>query len=196
MKRLVKSIVSVALLIAGVPTLAGCGASLNVPAPTSYTSYADKDGVFRCDCPVGWTVTPRGKQFQGTTFSSGNAEIRIEVDAIAPGASDAAPVAKITDQDLPTVTQLHDAAKKGFTRYLTDYEERPAMIVKTALGDVCKSEFDYPSRITGKMHGYRVTTVTGGKRLQMGCTCPERDWTALQPAFDHVIVSLRPGAAE
>lgn len=196
MAKIVRPVLALAACAGGMLLLASCG--VRVTAPTAYVECDSPDGVFRCDVPADWDINGKGKQYPGMTVSRGNVEMRIETHPVDAKLLDSEGAAgtkggEVQEAGQPLPLRVHDAAKTKFTRYMPDYAERATTSVETALGEGRVSEFTYSERITGRVHGYRGTVVLGDKWVQVSCTCPEGDWVTLQPAFDHVISSLRPG---
>jgi len=197
MTPFVKTMSAVAAWTGVAILLAGCGG--RVPAPTSYTAYNAKDGSFQCDCPDGWNCEGGGKGHQWATFSSGGAQIDIETGVLGSALGDmyAARNAMmgdmVPDESMTPVAQVHEVEKKAFAEDRKDYQEQTPTTIKSGMGDVRKAEFTQSGTLGGKLHGYRATALASNVRVQIVCMCPESNWATLQPAFDRVIQSLRPG---
>ncbi len=201
MTRQSGSMLAVALLVGGMLTLGGCGGEVVVP--TEYEPYNAKDASFSCEAPAGWTIEGGGKGHQWAKFTSGSAKIRIHTGIVGsliadmpPGMNLLGDAEGIDEEDLAPVAHAHAFEKDIFAQDYSDYEEQPAVAIQTGLGDSRQGEFTAAGSFGGTTHGYRVTALTLDKRIRIVCECPESDWEALRPAFDHVIKSLAPGKRE
>ncbi len=82
-------------------------------------------------------------------------------------------------------------AEEDYDGY-TDLPGSP-MVLNCELGAARTSEFTAKTTFGGKIHGYRTTIIAHDLGLIIFCTCPESDWKALKPAFDHLLGSLERG---
>jgi hypothetical protein len=78
---------------------------------------------------------------------------------------------------------------------MKSYEEGEVQVLKSRLGPGRMSEFTAASTFGTALHGYRVTVITRQQAVSILCICPEDDWQTLQPAFDHLLTSLKRGYA-
>ncbi|NLE39618.1 MAG: hypothetical protein GX621_16485 [Pirellulaceae bacterium] len=192
-----KPMLIVVVLAGGMIVLAGCVEP--VSAPTSYGVYNCKAGTFRCEYPDGWEVKSASGRQPWAKFTRGPATIHVGTSMLAsmmagPGLGVVPPE---LDESLTPVALRHDAEKEAFAEEWSDFQEQSPVTVKTQrLGDARKSEFTAAGTFGGKIHGYRVTILGHDHRLRIVCTCPESDWTALQPAFDRIIESFERGYVE
>ena len=99
----------------------------------------------------------------------------------------------------PPVEQLHLIGKKAMEERFQDYEESDKMQpVRCEMGEGRFSEFTAKLRegVLGKGEtctGWRVTILGSEKEVQVRCWCPTKDWKSLKPAFEKVVLSLKPG---
>jgi hypothetical protein len=201
MRAFSKTTVAAAFFAVSMILQAGCNEP--VPTPTSFHTYNHKSGVFQCDCPDDWTEEGGGKKAYWAKFTRGGATIRLQTsesgsllgDIAGSGGMvvgpDAAPV------DLSPVAQVHEVNKAAFADDWSNFDEKTPVTVPTKrLGEARKSEFTASGSLGGKVHGYRATVLALNHCITIACTCPEAEWTKLQPAFDQVIASLARGMRE
>lgn len=181
----------------------GCG-SAPVAAPTSFTQYNHKDGTFAFEYPENWEADGGGKNGPcWATIKSGPAEIRVTADladslmggiasSFGGGGSDAP-----TPPELEPVAKVHEMAKEDAEKKYSGYEETgDPVVLDVRLGPARKSEFTASSSFGSGLHGYRTTVLGHDKRVEVYCVCPESDWAAVQPAYDHMLSSLIRGMPE
>ncbi|HID77406.1 MAG TPA: hypothetical protein EYP56_15605 [Planctomycetaceae bacterium] len=183
----------------------GCGQAPTIPS--SYKQYNAKNGAFQCDYPEGWEAQGAGKReaFHSAKFSSGSATIKITADLAGSlmgdiaesfgGLGDAGGLAE-EGEDLSPVAEIHQLGKERVAEELSNYEEKEPEVVQTRLGEGRRSEFSASGAFAGRLRGYRVTFLAHNHRVTVVCMCPEGYWDRLQPVFDKVIDSLRPGTKE
>jgi hypothetical protein len=200
--RLIYSIGSIAVISTGWICVAGCGTA-PVPAPTAYTAFNSKPGTFACEYPEGWQEEGGGKRgLEWAKFTSGPAEIRIDTGVGASLIGDLARSANTLEggEVLPEeepVHQVHLAYEKDAAKSFSGYNEvAQPEIIDIPIGGARRSEFTAQSTFGSALHGYRATALTRDKGVFITCICPETDWKTLQPAFDHVLKSLKRGVAE
>lgn len=187
--------------IGGMLFLVGCNGPAS--APTSFASYKSKEGAFKCDYPQGWELKGGGKgNFQYMRAQSGSATIRVETDVAGSLIGD---IVKSTnqigggnsgepeDKELAPVAKVHQLYKRQMEDNYGSYQEQPAEVLTTGLGDSRRSEFTAAGSFGGKIHGYRVTALTRDLRVGAICECADSDWNTLKPAFEKVITSLSRG---
>jgi len=191
------------LALAGsVAVIAGCSQA-PVAAPSAYTAFNFKDGTFACEYPDGWTADSGGKRGPiWATFKSGPAEIRIRGDVAGSLAgSIVGNFGGGSGQQMPAelepVQQVHVAAAEDAKNAYSGYEEigQPA-VLDVSLGPGRVSEFTASTAFGGGLHGYRATVLGHDKRVEVFCVCPESDWQTLQPAFNHVLSTLKRGTSQ
>ena len=170
-----------------------------VKAPVSYTPYNAIDNSFACDQPGGpeWTMHETGAtsgNLSTVTFSSGHVRIRVVSDATGSIMGDIATAGNANlppEQQVPAVQKLHLMDVKQLASDLPGYKENdPQPFTSTAFGDSRVSEWTADG---GSLHGYRVTMLTHEREITVICICPERNWKVLEPAFLHVINSVKAG---
>lgn len=171
-----------------------------VVAPTSYVAYNHNEGTFACEYPDGWQADGGGKHGPiWATFQSGPAEIRLSGDAVGSLMGDA--MGGRHQDELPLELQpvhvIHvndmDSAKDKYPGYQEIGQPKE---LDVALGPARVSEFTATTTFGSGLHGYRVTVLGHNKRVTGFLVCPESDWKTLQPAFDHVLSTLKRGTAE
>jgi hypothetical protein len=173
-----------------------------VPAPTAYTAFNSKPGTFACEYPEGWQAEGGGKRgLEWAKFTSGPAEIRIDTGVGASLIGDiASSAAKMDGEETPEeapILQVHVAYAEDFEKDYKGYKEvTPVEEIDTQLGPTARNEFTAQSTFGSNLHGYRATGLTRDKGVFVTCVCPESDWKTLQPAFDHVLKSMKRGYAE
>lgn len=184
----------------GVVLLAcGCG---QVVVPKSFDKFNARDGVVQLKSPAGWTRNGGGgKKFYNCEFTSGPAKIRIETDlsgsllgdiagAAAQGMGDDLP------EELSPVAQVHEHSLELASLDLGEMDVKATETIQTGFGETRRSEFTASGSLGSTTHGYLVTALGQDKRIRVTCTCPEKHWEKLQPAFDEVIKSLARGIRE
>ena len=195
-----KSWAVVLAVVSGTILTAGCGASPPVAAPTSYVAFNHKEGTFACEYPDGWEADGGGKHGQiWATFESGPAEIRLRGDVAGSLMGDA--MGGRHQSDLPPELQpvhlVHvDALEAAQDDYAGYQEVGQPQELEVSLGPARVSEFTASTTFGSGLHGYRLTVLGHNKRVTGFLICPESDWQALQPAFDHTMSTLKRGIAE
>jgi len=194
-----KSSVAVIALVGCALWTVGCSQA-PVVVPTSYVAFNHKEGTFACEIPDGWQADSGGKHGQiWATFQSGPAEIRLNGDLAGSLMSEG--MGGRNQDELPPelqpVHKIHVDAKKNAEDKYPGYQEigQPKEL-DVALGPARVSEFTATTTFGSGLHGYRVTVLGHNKRVSGFLVCPESDWKTLQPAFDHVLSTLKRGVAE
>lgn len=186
----------VVLTFIGLVGMSGCGPA-PLAAPSSYTNYQSKDGSFDIDFPSGWKQEGGGKKGMAwAKFGQGSAEIRINTDTAGSllgdisklGTGGEAPV-----EELEPEAQVHEMRKDLLAEEIDGYQEESPAVVETAIGRGRKSKFTGSGSFGGKLHGYRATVLSRDLRIAIVCKCSDSDWKVVQPVFDKVIDSLKPG---
>lgn len=179
--------------------LVGCG-STPLTAPTAYNEFNSTDGTFACDYPADWSADGGGRRGpEWATFRSGPAEIRINADVVGSLMGDIARSVGPRDGEMLTladepVHKVHVRGKEAAEGKYAAYEEVGGVAeLDVSLGPARYSEFTASSTFGSGLRGYRATILAHDKRVVVYCVCPESDWQTLQPAFDHVLNSLRRG---
>jgi hypothetical protein len=189
------------VVVIGLASVSGCG-SAPVPAPTAYAAFNSKPGTFACEYPEGWQAEGGGKRgLEWAKFTSGPAEIRVDTGVGASLIGDiASSAAKMDGEETPEeapILAVHAAYAEEFEKDHKDYKEvTPVEEVDIDMGPMARNEFTASGTFGSSLHGYRATGLTRDKGVFITCTCPESDWKTLQPAFDHVLKSLKRGVAE
>ena len=180
----------------------GCGSK--IAAPKSYKRWNAKDGSFSVDYPADWKAEGGGKQgIQWAEFTSGNAQIRINLDVssslvsdIAGGQQAAAGLENADEEtklELAPVSAAHNFNMEASTQDMDGYKEEKATAFNSQLGDGRKSVFKSNGSFGSVMRGYRATALTNSRGLRIICICPVKNWETLQPAFDKILASFGPG---
>jgi hypothetical protein len=65
-----------------------------------------------------------------------------------------------------------------------------------SLGPARRSEFTAATAFGSGLQGYRTTVLGHDKRVVVYCVCRQEDWPALEPAFAHVLGTLKRGHPE
>jgi hypothetical protein len=179
------------------------GCSGPTAVPSSYSTFTDKQNMFKIQYPDGWSCESVGKmEFSKAKFSSGNALIEVEADLttralLSEMATTGVNPMSTGGSDLSNPAQkAHWLEKKPFEEQRNVKEEKPEQ-AKTNLGNGLKSEFTGTYSFGGNFHGYRATSINNNKRIRVVCQCPAGEWSNLKPVFNTVIASLsdnpRPG---
>jgi len=176
-----------------------------VTAPTHYKTYTAIDNTFSCDQPDGWKMHETGAtngNLATVTFEQSHVRVRVVSDAtgsimgdIATASNNSAssetlPGMPPPPPPKPAVEQLHERDVAQITSDLPGYKEGTMQKLDSRVGDARVSEWTADG---GKMHGYRVTMLGGDREFTVICLSPERNWSILQPAFQHIITSIVPG---
>lgn len=175
---------------------------VTVAAPTAYKTYTAIDNTFSCDQPLGWTMHETGATsgaLSTVTFEKAHVRVRVVSDSIgslmADGMTSSVPTDPIPGMPpppppKPAVEKLHEMDKSQLADSLPGYQEGEMQKLESRVGDARVSEWTADG---GKMHGYRVTMLGNQREMTVICLSPERNWTILQPAFQHMITSVVPG---
>jgi hypothetical protein len=170
-------------------------------APAKFVPFSASDNAFAGQAPDGWRREQAGGgggMASGVTITQGRTRIHIFSDLTGSLMAD---ISRAADSRLanprPPVEKLHMGGKKSMEDKWTEYEETPGTPFQTPLGDARLSEWTgKKGGLLGseKMHGLRVTMLSGERRITVTCQCPEDDWKTLRPTFSTVLKSLRPGS--
>jgi len=175
---------------------------VTVAAPTAYKTYTAIDNTFSCDQPAGWTMHETGATsgaLSTVTFEKSHVRVRVVSDSIGSLMADTMTSNTSTETlpgmpppppPKPPVEKLHAMDKAQLADGLPGYQEGPMQTLESRVGDARISEWTADG---GKMHGYRVTMLGNQREMTVICISPERNWTILQPAFQHMIASVVPG---
>ncbi len=188
--------------VVGLGLLVGCDSG-PVEAPTAYGEYNARDGTFACAYPEGWAADGGGKNGpQWATFAAGTAEIRVDADltGLLMGGIAGSFTPDAVEQsalEMEPVHQVHVLGKKAAETKYSGYTELDSpQEWKVSLGPGRRSEFTSATAFGSGMHGYRTTVLGHDKRVVVYCVCREDDWQTLEPAFSHVLGSLKRGNPE
>jgi len=198
-RRVVGSLI---LVVCGLIYFVGCG-SAPVAAPTSYASYNSPGGTFALEYPEGWQANGGGKRgLEWAKITSGPTGIHLDTGVAASLMGDIAGSLSGSDgQELPPelepIHEVHMAGLEAAQKEYSGYKEvgEPA-VLDVRLGPARTSEFTASTTFGGGLHGYRTTILGHDKSVHVVCFCPESDWKTLQPAFDHVLSTLKRGQEE
>ena len=167
--------------------------------PTSFNTFNSKDGSFQIQYPAEWTAEGGDRSgYAWAKFTSGNAEISVDANAVGSIIGDLAKTGMVMTNDVANmedrspVAATHETEREGFEEDSGVKEQKPAP-VKTGLIDARRSEFTGKKTFGGAIDGYRTTCLSFMKRIRVVCQCPESEWDALKPAFDKVIESVAMG---
>ncbi|MCA9007319.1 MAG: hypothetical protein KDA70_18760 [Planctomycetaceae bacterium] len=171
-------------------------AASKVEVPQKFAKFAPEVGDIGAEYPEGWKVENGGGQGgvqSWAKFISPDEEITISIRGnLAGSALGSAGLAMNpgTDDDEiePPVVGIHQLMKRKFEDDYSNYEELGNYtLLKTKMGDACKSIFTTKSLLGGKQKGYRVTLLTGRVQFNLICLCDEAAFDQMRPAFDHVV---------
>ena len=99
--------------------------------------------------------------------------------------------------ELEPVHEIHMSRVEEAEKEYGGYKEQgEPQVLEVSLGPARRSEFTAATTFGSGLHGYRATILGHDRDLTVYCICPETDWKALQPAFDHLLGSLKRGHAE
>jgi hypothetical protein len=186
--------------------VAGCSGPT---APTSYETFNAKDGTVQCKAPAGWDRQGGGgKKFLSCSFLSGGAKIRVMADV---GGSALGDIAKSggglgmagdmlgtdeLDEELTAEAQVHHVTLDQASEDLGEIDVKSTETVTSGFGPTRVSEFTCAAALGSKTHGMIATALAMNHRIRVICTCNERHWETLKPAFEEVIASVARGQAE
>ncbi len=197
-----------AAALTGALLLSGCGGS--VTPVTGYNNYNSRDGIVKCKYPKGWKQNGgKAKKFHSCAFEKGPARIRLRADIAGSAMGDVAQAAagQMTGPDglpldpklaeeLAPVAQIHEMTVEQAEIDLGEIDVGTTDTVRTGFGDTRRSEISYSGTFGGTTRGYLVTALGRDHRFRLLCTCPEKHWATLKPAFEEVILSLGRGQPE
>ena len=147
-----------------------------LPVPDSYAQYIVPDQHVQIQRPVGWLTQPLTGGPQGISITKGVASIQISDEAAAPTAK---------------LDTLHDDGKQALAAKYANYAEQPKLSFAIQAGDGRMSEWTAGGGFFHeKLHGYRVTILSAGRRVTVICACADNSWKTLKPAFAYVINGL------
>ncbi|HUT93833.1 MAG TPA: hypothetical protein VMY37_30500 [Thermoguttaceae bacterium] len=197
MSRVRRALPGVAIAAAACLLMSGCG---GVEVPKSFKEFNAKDGTVKLKRPAGWEQK-RGtaKEFRSVAFESGPAKIRVLADLT--GSLVAGPGASMETEDVPeeltAVAAVHEEfTLKQLSDELGELDVKSTDMLQTGFGNTRRSEFTVSGTLGSATHGYVVTALGHDKRVRVICTCPEKKWKTLKPAFDEVIESMGAGQRE
>ncbi len=184
-------------LLCSSAALVGCG-SQSAVVPTSFAAYSSSEGEFACEYPEGWEAKGGGKHGRlWAKFASGSALIHIKSSIIGNLMSDAQRSASSDSGGIgfEPVDGLHHGLMAEAKDEYADYADEPGSpkVLNCKLGAARTSEFTSNTSFGSKIHGYRTTVIAHDLGLIIFCTCPEDQWQALKPAFDHLLGSFERG---
>lgn len=194
------------LLAVGLLTVVciGCGGSSGPPSvPKWFARYNSPDGTFAVRYPEGWDADGKaGKRIAWARFESAGAKIDVRADAKASLMDDAGG-GRIADREAPSpdlapVHGIHELGLDNAAEDYGDFQETAAgtQVLDCPLGPARFSEFTGTAGFAGAIHGYRATAIGHKRGVHLVCVCPEADWPAMKPAFDHVLGTLSRGDVE
>lgn len=191
-----------ATVVLGLVGASGCGSG-PATAPTSYAAYNSKGGTFACEYPEGWTEKGGGGRGpEWAKFENGSALIHVTTGVAGSLMADVASAGQGTSDEPipPELEPVHGIHKDGLEAAERDYggyqESGEPQVLEAALGPARLSEFTAATTFGSGLHGYRATILGHDKAVTIICVCPESDWKTLQPAFDHLLGTMRRGHAE
>ncbi|MBT4866823.1 MAG: hypothetical protein HON53_17095 [Planctomycetaceae bacterium] len=167
-----------------------------IKAPAAYEVYADNRGnQFHVEYPDGWKIEAgaRGTSNPWARFKKGSATIRVKTSMGASAMGDIMGMGgddEDTPDELTAVAQVHTFMKKQYADEYSDYEEQPAKMIKTGMGDGQLSEFTAAGGWGSKTKGVRLTCLATNYQFTVLCDCSESDWAACKPIFERVAKSL------
>jgi hypothetical protein len=194
------------MVLGGLLVASGC--SGRATTPTSFKKFNARDGTVQCQVPSDWDLKSGGpggsKGFLGCRFQKGGATLRIEASLVGSLFGDMARAggqrmgldADEIDPELTPVGVAHKLSIERVTEDLGELDVKSTDTVQTGLGDTRISEFTYSGTFGAQTHGYLATALGHEKGIRVICTCPEKDWETLKPAFEKVIKSLDRGQVE
>jgi hypothetical protein len=196
MRRSASNALAAACVTLGLMQVAGCGERL--AAPKAFVTYHDKEGAFSCLYPEGWEKEGGGRSdYSWAKFSKGSAQIKISADFAGSVLAD---IAKSTsgpfgsgDDSEPPVAKIHEMMKKNMADEFSNYREKAAKPITTALGEGRQSEFTASGSFNMRLRGTRTTLLSNDRRITVICSCPATDWRTLKSAFDKVVKSVTAG---
>ncbi|MFH1923355.1 MAG: hypothetical protein ABIP48_26120, partial [Planctomycetota bacterium] len=160
--------------------------------------------------PAGWERKGGGaSKFLSCRFQSGGAKIRVVADVAGSALGDIANMgggamemagdmleSDEIAEELSPVAQVHQVSIEQASEELGELDIKTTETIKTGFGDTRKSEFTVAGALGSKTHGMLATALGLNHRIRVICTCNDRHWKTLKPAFEEVIASLARGQAE
>jgi hypothetical protein len=187
-----------------------------VGAVTALAVHDGHDKAFRIAYPQGWKQEGGGRagELSWAEFSKGEAKIRVNADlkgsllgdimkatsgggggmvdvSGVPGAPAGLDDAMDADERKPPIQRLHEMGAGKAEKRWANYTELSTNPFNSRMGEGRYSEFTASGVfLTGKLHGYRVTVLSGERLIDMYTICAEKDWAMLKPHYEKVINSL------
>jgi hypothetical protein len=96
----------------------------------------------------------------------------------------------------PAVEKVHLADATAFEKKYEDFKDKAMQNLQTPLGDGRFTEWTGKNDEGVEMHGYRATILGSQRAFSFNTRCPESDWKNLKPAFEKVILSVKPGKTD
>ena len=190
------------IIVSPFAIVSGCG-SAPAAAPSTYADYNSPGGTFACEYPDGWQADGGGKRgLEWAKFKSGSAEVRVDTGVAGSLMGDIAGsfgggAEEELGPEFEPVHEVHVAGQDWAEREYSGYKEvGEPEVIDVRLGPARRSEFSASSTFGSGLHGYRATMMGKDKSVTVMAICPESDWKTLQPAFDHVLSTMRRGQAE
>jgi len=182
----------------------GCDMAPPVPAPKTFATWDAEGAAFQIQYPENWTVTGGGKQGNSwARFEQGRARIKVTSGIGGSLRADIARSGSLglggltgaeIDEEMEPVAVVHAGRIDMVAEDFSNYQEQPAVMVNTKLGNVRRGEFSTSGGLGGVLHGYHTTALTKDRRITIMCTCPDSNWETLRPAFETVIASIARGS--
>jgi hypothetical protein len=159
--------------------------------------FSPKDGAFKLRHPQGWEVETGSRPdnlYSWARFTQGSARIQVFADAAGSmmSGSDSRRDHEEGSEFAPVQT-AHELYKRNASEMYSDYKESgPELFKGSRLGEGRIAVFTGSSGglFGSQLRGYRVTLLTGDRRISILCDGPVGDFAKLKPTFLAVTRSL------
>ncbi len=152
--------------------------------------FSPKDQAFRLRHPTGWkpeTGSRPDNTYSWARFTQGSAKIQVFADVAGSLMSGSDSARQVPEgSELAPVHGAHQMALKTAKEEFSDYSEsKPVLFKGSALGEgrIATFQASAGGLFGGKLRGYRVTLLTRNRRVTILCSCPEAEFSQLEPTF-------------
>ncbi len=156
-----------------------------------------KDAAFKLRHPTGWTAETGGRadnSFSWIKLAKGNAKIKVTADAMGSlmSGSDSDHGNHAEGGESAPVHRAHVLAKKAIADEYSGYaESEPATFKGSRLGEGRIGTYTASGGFLGsKITGYRITLLTGDRRVTILAECPSGEFAKTKDTFLAVARSL------
>jgi predicted DNA-binding WGR domain protein len=184
--------------VAAAPTVKE-GADPAADAKLAEAEFVSKDGAFALRPPKGWESKGGSRPdntYSWAEFSNGSARIRIDADVTGALMNDITrPGANDPDSSYPPVASAHDQNKRKVAEAYEDYKESEGVAFPgSKMGEGRIAGFTASGGgliFSPNLKGYRITLLTGDRRVTLLGQSPEDEWKEIEPIVLAVARSMR-----